>query len=185
MRDERLARQWAERVAAHEWNTAEKQAAAEYILATTTPTMADIEWDDAKHTFAGATVMFGDGLAEVVMLSESDDEFIDFALLDGRVGNQYKGRLTPNGKKYELREVGATVSSDENVADKQAGLGHPKYLETLANYENAPEGTVVADLGGNAWTKDPSGEWLQGEGWITNLEMAGTRRDVLRWRWGK
>lgn len=185
MRDERLARQWAERVAAREWNTAEKQAAAEHILATTTPRMADIEWDDAEHMFGGAMMMFVTGPTEVVMLSERDDETINIALLDGRVGNQHKEDLTPNGKKYELCEVGATVSSDENVADKQAGLGHPKYLETLASYENAPEGTVVAALGGNAWTKDPSGEWLQGEGWITNLEMAGTRRDVLRWRWGK
>ena len=167
-RDERLARQWAKETldnSAPIPSEMATQAAARHIMATTTPTMADIEWDDSEHTFAGATVMLG-GPTEVVMLSESDDMFIDFALLDGRVGDEYKDRLTPNGKKYALHEVGS----------------HPETLKDAEAYETAPVGTVVqvrdivAVSRGCGWS-------LNG---ITNMarpiEMAGLGEgEVLKW----
>lgn len=169
MSDERLARQWARETldnSAPIPSMMATQAAARHILATTTPTMADIEWDDSEHTFAGATVMLTDGQTEVVMLSESDDMFIDFALLDGRVGDEYKDRLTPNGKKYALHEVGS----------------HPETLKDAEDYATAPAGTVVQIRGyvgisrGDRWS-------LSG---ITNIaspqEMADLGEgEVLKW----
>lgn len=166
MIDERLARQWAEQVAAREWNTAEKQAAAEHILATTTPAMDGTEWNDAEHMFAGATMMFATGPTEVIMLSERDDESINIALLDGRVGDQFKERLTPNGKKYGLHEVGA----------------HPETLKDVEDYETAPVGTVVQIRDYVAISR--------GCGWSLNgmtnmarpIEMAGLGEgEVLKW----
>ena len=166
MSDERLARQWAERVAAREWNTAEKQAAAEHILATTTPTMDDIEWNDAEHMFAGATMMYATGPTEVVMLSERDDTSINFALLDGRVGDQFKDRLTPNGKKYELREVEA----------------HPETLKDVEDYETAPVGTVVQIRGYVAISRGCRWSLNGMTNFATAREMAGLGEgEVLKW----
>lgn len=54
----RLAREWAERIKAAPEGTYTPRAiaAAEHILATTTPpTMAEVEWNNEEHHLAGAT----------------------------------------------------------------------------------------------------------------------------------
>ena len=169
-RDERLARQWAVDCQGEGKLPAygiAAQAAARYILSSTAPTMADIEWVDSEHTFAGATVML-DSPTEVVMLSERDDDSINIALLDGRVGNQYKEHLTPSGKRYGMHEIGE----------------HPETLKDEEDYETAPVGTVV-QIGGFVAIS-------RGYRWSTNGVMNMPRPIEMAWlgegevlKWGK
>lgn len=154
----KLARQWAETrnpISLSE----DARAARDYILATTPkPTMAEVEWDDEKHHLAGATTPAGD---EVVMMWVDEHECFDnevTPLIVSHVGSWDPESLTPNGKRYELREAG-TVSPDETVGEGETT--HPRTLATVEDYENAPEGTIIAvpgkgttavqKLGNNEW----------------------------------
>lgn len=171
MSDEKLARQWAERIKAapDETYVDDVVAAAEHIMATTDPpTMADVEWDDEKHYLAGATTSNG---GSVVMLWH-DDIDTDHIITDH--AEWPRDRLTPNGKKYELREVGAPEEPT-----------HPETLVTEQDYANAPAGTVVAESHYFAWQKNQFGAWRKVKTQLTDREMAGTERQVLRWGWGK
>ena len=60
---------------------------------------------------------------------------------------------------------------------------HPEFLETEADYENAPEGTIVARDSINPWVKEES-VWVQGSASdaavYTVPYLKGPRR-VLRW----
>lgn len=164
----RLARRWAEEAKGFpdKEYSVETKAAIEQILATTTPTMADIEWNDAEHMFAGATMMFATGPTEVIMLSERDDASINFALLDGRVGDQFKEKLTPNGKRYGMHEIG----------------GHPETLKDAEEYATAPVGTVVqlrnfvAISRGSGWSLDG----LMGQAQHKDMAELG-EGEVLKW----
>lgn len=114
MSNEKLARQWAEYYK-DDWpkftpgtraaELVEKaKAAAEYILATTTPlTMADVKWDDKKHCLAGATCNIDE--SERVILVPRNGMIVNAKLGRDRVLLTSPGSLTPNGKRYELREV--------------------------------------------------------------------------------
>ena len=63
---------------------------------------------------------------------------------------------------------------------------HPEFLETEADYQNAPEGTIVACDDSPPWHKS-------GSAWLSNItyggnrakSMAGVIREVLRWGWSK
>lgn len=167
---ERLARQWAERIKSvpELRYDLDANAAADFIFEhTSPPTMANVEWDDDKHYLAGATGPFGD---EVVMMWYDDGT--DHIFTNGE--EWPRDRLTPNGKRYELREVGAPEQPE-----------HPATLATDQDYENAPVGTVVAELGGWARTKGFCGDWSDGATWFTDREMANKERQELRWGWGK
>lgn len=177
MSNEKLARQWAERKKALAKRHMEDAgyfpredtlAAIEHVLATTTPmTMADVVWDWEKHYLAGATTHDGE---EVAMIWPQTAVY-----LATTKGTRRRDQLTPNGKKYELREVGAPEQP-----------AHPATLVTVGDYENAPEGTIVAESGryGPTFGK-------HGDDWLTltspvaqdEYEMAGVKRDVLRWGW--
>lgn len=163
----RLAREWAENIDPLLLNE-RARAAAEHILATTPPlTMADAVWNDEKHHLAGATTPSG---IEVVMVRPAPNAH---HIVTG--GGLYaRDMLTPNGKRYELREIGATAEPE-----------HPATLVTEQDYENAPEGTTVAEPGYTAWTKVYDGNWWRGDEDNTSHWMAGTKRDVLRRGWGK
>ena len=162
----RLAREWAESRNPNSLTGAAK-AAREHILATTDPlTMADVEWDDEKHHLGGATTSNG---GSVVMLWH-DDIDTDHIITDH--AEWPRDRLTPNGKKYELREVG----EPEQPA-------HPSTLETLEDFQNAPDGTVISYAGNMPLTL--IGEiWRRGFATQTHKEMAGDKCPVLRWGWG-
>ena len=147
------------------------RAAWQYVMVTTDPpTMANVEWDNEEHHLAGATTSEG---GSVVMLWHDD---IDTDHIITAHAEWPRDRLTPNGKRYELREIGAPEQPE-----------HPETLVTLEDYANAPVGTVVAMRGCFAWTKGDCGDWGDGDGrnWDTNGEMAGIERQVLRKGWGK
>ena len=173
-----LAREWAQTTQPK--GDAKTRAAIEHIMATTTePTMADVEWDDEKHYLAGATSEIDN--SECVMLAPRNGMILNAKPGNDRVSLTSSGALTPNGKRYELREVGATVSSGENVGPDQPQ--HPATLSTEEDYENAPEGTVVASPDGFAWTKDRVDSWEHPDAWSDDRDMAVSRK-VLRWGWG-
>lgn len=111
---EKLAREWAEYYQ-DDWpkftpgtraaELVEKaKAAAQYILEhTDPPTMADVDWDDEKYFLAGATDSDGDPC--VMVKDRLGDEIW---IIDPSLQNMYRlptYKLTPNGKRYELREV--------------------------------------------------------------------------------
>ncbi|MDU4504419.1 MAG: hypothetical protein E7J02_15805 [Staphylococcus warneri] len=98
--DVQLARQWAEWNKSCEVSSPEIQAAANFILAhTTPPTMDEVEWDDELHYLAEAETE--DGI-KVVMLSQSRD-FIR-CIQPPNAGDVVIGLpredLTPTGRHY-------------------------------------------------------------------------------------
>lgn len=167
---ERLAREWATSTLPK--GDAKTLAAIEHILATTTePTMADVEWDWDKHLLAGATLEADGETLEAIMI-EFDDGFISYVTLNGERGFAYAEALTPNDKRYELREV--TV--DE----------HPETLTTLEDYENAPVGTIAARNRFYPMIKQVPGVWLNPYGdELSDEELACDPRRVLRRGWGE
>ena len=62
---------------------------------------------------------------------------------------------------------------------------HPEFLETEADYQNAPEGTIVACEDSPPWYKFDS-VWISAINWGSNSaeSMSGIIREVLRWSWG-
>ena len=62
---------------------------------------------------------------------------------------------------------------------------HPEFLETEADYQNAPEGTIVACDDSPPWHKFDSA-WLSTAAYEGNnaKNMTGVIREVLRWSWG-
>ena len=62
---------------------------------------------------------------------------------------------------------------------------HPEFLETVADYQNAPEGTIVACDDSPPWYKFDSA-WLSTitRGRNDAKDMTGVIREVLRWSWG-
>jgi hypothetical protein len=168
--DDRPARQLAERPDPNNLADAAKTARERVLSTTKPPTMADVDWDHEKHYLAEAIAFGG---RKVVMVRPG----LNGACIVTDKGTWLRGLLTPNGKRYKLAEV--TDESDEPT--------HPATLTTEQDYANAPMGTVVAEPGRFAWTKS-YGEsycWSQGGAWLTNREMAGTERQMLREGWGK
>ena len=66
-----------------------------------------------------------------------------------------------------------------------AASAHPEFLETEADYQNAPEGTIVACDDSPPWYKFESA-WLSTitHGRNDAKDMTGVIREVLRWSWG-
>ena len=63
---------------------------------------------------------------------------------------------------------------------------HPEFLETEADYAEAPEGTIVACDDSSPWYKFES-VWLSTAVYEGNSaeNMTGIIREVLRWGWGE
>lgn len=124
---ERLAREWAQSQDPKNLTDAMK-AVREHILATTTQaTMANLEWDDEKHYLTGAVDCNGN---EVIMVGKTKstiqvcdpDKWPTLELEDPK-------NLTPNGKRYELREI---------IESK-----YPTTLTTYDDFKVAPIGTII------------------------------------------
>ncbi|MDK8497584.1 hypothetical protein QP916_02745 [Corynebacterium accolens] len=104
--DAQLARQWAEWNKSCEVSSPEIQAAANFILAhTTPPTMADVEWDDEKHYLAEAE---HSEYGKVTMVSKARDTGEIYYLRWGSTGRLMAlaapADLTPTGRRYVLQE---------------------------------------------------------------------------------
>ena len=89
----------------------------------------------------------------------------------------------PESKEW-LHELHAQLQGlKDTPAVSPAKPAHPEFLETEADYQNAPEGTVVARDGLNPWVKEGS-VWMQGttaDATVYRVPcLKGTRR-VLRW----
>ena len=84
-----------------------------------------------------------------------------------------------------LLELHEQLQGLENAA-KPAKSAHPEFLETEADYENAPEGTIVACDDSSPWHKFDS-VWLSTAVYEGNnaKNMTGVIREVLRWGWGE
>ena len=122
-------------------------------------TMDEIGWDQDKNFLWEAE----HGRTKVAMLGYSLE---DHAILTNK-GHISPRHLTPTGRRYKL------------VLDD-----HPEYLETEQDYEDAPDGTVVAmHPGGFPLIKHDS-IWKSFT-WAGRSErMSGEPRRVLRWGWG-
>lgn len=102
--DAQLAREWAEWNKSCEVSSPEIQAAANFILAhTTPPTMADVEWDDELHYLAEAE---HPNWGKVVMLGIGEEKLIDVFIPHLRKSNCIVPRrnLTPTGRRYVLQD---------------------------------------------------------------------------------
>lgn len=104
--DAQLARQWAEWSKSCEVSSPEIQAAANFILAhTTPPTMADVEWDDELHYLAEAE---HSEEGKVTMVSKACDTGEIYYLRWGSTGRLMvlgsPDKLTPTGRRYVLQE---------------------------------------------------------------------------------
>lgn len=82
----------------------------------------------------------------------------------------------------------AHASSLTFIDAEPAKPAHPEFLETEADYRDAPEGTIVAkDNHRPAWK--PNEHWFINNNPFDNREMAGGLNPapsrVLRWGWGK
>ena len=80
-----------------------------------------------------------------------------------------------------LLELHEQLQGLENAA-KPAKPAHPEFLETEADYQNAPEGTIVACEDSLPWHKFDSA-WLSTAAYEGNnaKNMTGVIREVLRW----
>ena len=78
------------------------------------------------------------------------------------------------------------ASSLTFIDTERAKYAHPKFLETEADYQKAPEGTIVAlDGSGTIWLKKFGG-WRNtaGDHGVESACIAIDSRRVLRWGWG-
>lgn len=176
---EKLAREWADYAKNVAVSSPEQQAAADFILAhTTPPTMEGVEWEHELHHFAGATADTGE---DVVMVDPHGPGITVIDLDTEEVVAASPLAITPNGKRYKLVE--ATVSPDEKVAVDQPE--HPKMLRTKDDFADAPDGTIVAKPGYIAVSKK-CGEWVGMYLIRTDSTMAETGPyEVLRWGRGE
>ena len=163
---EKLARKWAEKKLEDEakrpgLHLKEAVAAAEHILATTEPELPELNlWDGVE--------MYG---REWVVWSVSETGSLGLLAADGGAyTHDFAENTTPNGKRYELREI---VEPD-----------HPEVLTTVEDYQNAPEGTTVAATGYGLWEKNRYA-WSAGNRACDNGAMAKYECTVLRWGWGE
>ena len=75
-----------------------------------------------------------------------------------------------------------TLTSIDAEPDKPT---HPEFLQTVDDYENAPEGTVV-EAATHGWARTKYGSWRSPDGKaFGNIGMSGAPRRVLRWGWGE
>ena len=127
---ERLAREWAESKLAMPTGhlDADVIAAAEHILATTSPpTMADVEWDVDEMPGTGALTKHG----RLWIMRDDAGDAIECISPDlAEIASVAKKGLTPNGKRYELREITepehpvepSTKTMDEYSPEEQADM---------------------------------------------------------------
>ena len=103
----------------------------------------------------------------------------------GASGNEWAGNSY--NREIPLESwMGELYVQLQGLADAEpAKPAHPEFLETEADYQNAPEGTIVACDDSPPWYKFDSA-WLSTitHGRNDAKDMTGVIREVLRWSWG-
>ena len=92
-------------------------------------------------------------------------------------GNSYDTETTLESWLVELY--------DQLTGLVSAKSAHPEFLETEADYTNAPVGTVVARDNGLPWVKEKSNYWTRPDAAKSDYGMSLGSRRVLRWGWGE
>lgn len=104
-----------------------------------------------------------------------------YAAWSGTHGNEWLDDVDGDLETW-LYELHAQIQGVEVTAP-----AHPEFLENEADYENAPEGTIVAlDGSGTIWLKKFGG-WRNtaGDHGVESACIALDSRRILRWGWGK
>ena len=86
-----------------------------------------------------------------------------------------------------LDELHTQLQGLESAEPAHPKPAHPEFLETEADYQKAPEGTIVAlDGSGTIWLKKFGG-WRNtaGDHGVESACIALDSRRVLRWGWGE
>ena len=99
-------------------------------------------------------------------------------------GNDWKEELFGDLETW-LSEQHEQLRAHLEGVKSQAHPPHPEFLETEADYQNAPEGTVVSYQGQYPWVKLDNRAWA-GTGTdeqVANLQLGVVKRRVLRWGW--
>ena len=99
-------------------------------------------------------------------------------------GNDWKEELFGDLETW-LSEQHEQLRAHLEGVKSQAHPPHPEFLETEGDYENAPEGTVVALSGRFPWVKGAASGWACSSSTNSDFAMSKIgRRNVLRWGWG-
>lgn len=164
MSNEKLARQWAEKIKTLHVSSPEMEAAAEHILDTTEPEKPQLtRWDGVEM----------DG-REWVVQAVSETGALQLIAADGSAyAHDFAENVIPNRKRYELREIGAGEPDEPT---------HPATLTTEQDYNNAPKGTIV-DIDDCMVRRGMYGWRISGaRSQFTSYEMAQLGEgDVIRW----
>lgn len=103
----------------------------------------------------------------------------------GKSGN-YMIFILDNSNGWGSSCTYADCSSLTFIDAEPAKPVRPEFLETEADYQKAPEGTVAAQDGWLAWIKEGVNDWTCSVGAVGDYSMAQSRpRRVLRWGWGE
>ena len=105
----------------------------------------------------------------------------------------YDAWIEASGNEWAGNSYGPDISLEKWLGELHAQLkglmdtpandpAHPEFLETEADYQNAPEGTIVACEDSLPWHKFDSA-WLSTAAYEGNnaKDMTGAIRRVLRW----
>ena len=138
-------------------------AAAKFVIENTRPlTIKESGWIDEEHHLTGATNRVGN---DVVMLRSRDFGSPHGYLIVCVDGDYDPDALTPNGKKYEVKEIVPGLSSEQ--------------LEAL------PIGSIVGVPGLEGYTKTISREWTGRFEQLSSKALAECGNvSLLRRGWG-
>lgn len=94
---------------------------------------------------------------------------------------------TDMGNVRFVREYGLSIhGTDSSLVPLEDLELDPVELTTEEDYENAPEGTVVAETGGNSYQKLYDELWESVNDVLSNEAMAISGPwKILRWGWGE
>lgn len=104
-----------------------------------------------------------------------------YAAWSGTHGNEWLDDVDGDLETW-LYELHAQLQGVEVTAP-----AHPEFLENEADYQKAPEGTIVARDGINSWMKEDD-VWVQGvavDATVYTVPCLEGPRRVLRWGRGK
>lgn len=143
---EKLARQWAElsmrrEVLANKYDdtflSEEERAAAEHILATTEPELPELNLWDGVEILGREWVVWSVGETGSLGLLAADG---------GAYTHDFAENTTPNGKRYELREVIERVEPSTKTMDEYSPVERADMVGMWAGYNRHVAGGKPTDF---------------------------------------